>query len=372
MRHPFPRIAAAFALAVAMTIFTGGALAGNGPGNENAPGQVKQDLGIQSAQTIAQAGDAQVAEQPAAAQQSDHVSIGQEKKQANASVSSTAGASTAASDTAPGIKPSSTTDKWTHCLTGGTAADAAHATCTGVQGTASTEADVSKQYGNGKTAAEIAVGRSGIGVTLTGPGNSQPHKVWDCRHKTNPSGGVDVHAIKSYSLPPCAASTPTTALVAPCGFVVAAQTSVVGKSHGHGQGLVHNKHLQTTTSSTLKPASSQKCGSAAVTPQTAITTSVGTSIASATTTPNAKPKVTSSIFLPPAAAAPVTNTGGVLGAQKTLAKPEAKHAVLGAVGNVAGSSLPFTGFPVWLAVVVALALITAGLLLRRRSAVSRL
>jgi hypothetical protein len=102
----------------------------------------------------------------------------------------------------------------------------------------------------------------------------------------------------------------------------------VGKSHGHGQGLSHNKHLQTTTSSTLKPA----------------TTS----------------------------AAPATTTGGVLGAQKTLAKPKTKHAVLGTVGNVAGSSLPFTGFPVWLAAVAALALFAAGLMLRRRSAVSRL
>jgi hypothetical protein len=68
----------------------------------------------------------------------------------------------------------------------------------------------------------------------------------------------------------------------------------------------------------------------------------------------------------------VTSAGGVLGAQKTLAKPKTKHAVLGTVGNVAGSSLPFTGFPVWLAVVAALALIAAGLMLRRRTAVSRL
>jgi hypothetical protein len=55
-----------------MTVFTGGALAGNGHGNENAPGQVKQELGIQSAQTIAQAADVQAAaaqsEQQAAAQ----------------------------------------------------------------------------------------------------------------------------------------------------------------------------------------------------------------------------------------------------------------------------------------------------------------
>jgi hypothetical protein len=41
------------------------------------------------------------------------------------------------------------------------------------------------------------------------------------------------------------------------------------------------------------------------------------------------------------------------------------------VTNVAGSSLPFTGFPIWLAVVLAAALILAGLALRRRGAATR-
>jgi hypothetical protein len=41
------------------------------------------------------------------------------------------------------------------------------------------------------------------------------------------------------------------------------------------------------------------------------------------------------------------------------------------VTNIAGSTLPFTGFPIWFALVIALALIPAGLALRRRGAVTR-
>ena len=67
------------------------------------------------------------------------------------------------------------------------------------------------------------------------------------------------------------------------------------------------------------------------------------------------------------------SAGGVLGVHMTLKSPKpARGGVLGTVTNVAGSTLPFTGFPIWLAVVLAIALILAGLMLRRRGAVSRL
>ena len=64
------------------------------------------------------------------------------------------------------------------------------------------------------------------------------------------------------------------------------------------------------------------------------------------------------------------NPHGVLGAQTTLASPKhaARHGVLGTVTRVSGSTLPFTGFPVWLAVLAALALILGGLAIRRRGA----
>jgi hypothetical protein len=71
----------------------------------------------------------------------------------------------------------------------------------------------------------------------------------------------------------------------------------------------------------------------------------------------------------------VTKTAhGVLGAQVTLSshKPVARHGVLGAVANISGSSLPFTGFPIWIAVAIALALILTGLTLRRRGAAHQL
>ena len=74
------------------------------------------------------------------------------------------------------------------------------------------------------------------------------------------------------------------------------------------------------------------------------------------------------------AAAPA-NTGSVAGAQAPLTPPtvqhapkatKAQHGVLGTVAKVSGSTLPFTGFPLWIALVVALGLIGAGLTLRRR------
>jgi hypothetical protein len=71
-------------------------------------------------------------------------------------------------------------------------------------------------------------------------------------------------------------------------------------------------------------------------------------------------------------ASPATQSvGAVLGVQKTLTSPKpARGGVLGTVTNVAGSSLPFTGFPIWLAVLLAVALILAGLALRRRGSVT--
>jgi hypothetical protein len=57
---------------------------------------------------------------------------------------------------------------------------------------AQASSDQTKQYGNGKTAGQIAT-RAGDGnATLHGPGNSQPHKTACAGHE------VDVHALKSH------------------------------------------------------------------------------------------------------------------------------------------------------------------------------
>jgi hypothetical protein len=278
MRRPFPRLAAACAFAIAMT-FTGSALAGPGQGSDTAPGQLKQQQSTTSTQSSAQTG--------------------------------------------PGVKPDSTTTHWTHCTTGGTPAAT---TCTSSDNghTPQPNADASKKYGNGKTAAQIAVSRGGTDVQLTGPGNSQPHKVTACGKPGNKSGGVDVHAVKSYLSADCAQ----------------APTQVAA----------------TAQAATVAPATQQAA------------------IAPVTSTPSPVVQVSPATQSSIAAPTPATlGAGAVLGVQKTLASPKpARGGVLGTVTNVAGSSLPFTGFPIWFAVVIALALVLAGLALRRRGAVTQL
>ena len=297
MRRPYARLATACALAVATTIFAGGALAGNGNGKENAPGQLKKAQEQQSASAQAQAG-----------------------VQATASVN--AGAT--ATDSAPGVKPDNSTSKWTHCTLGGTAANA---TCTAIAPTPNTKPDVSKRYGNGKTAAQIAVSRGAASVTpavkLTGPGNSQPHKVSDCRHKANRSGGVDVHAVKSYSTT-CQAATTTAS--------TQATTQVTSQAAASVQSTAS---VQQTAPVQQTAAVQQQSSSPA--PQSNASVAQGT----------------------PAAQA------GVLGAQTTLSSPKSN-------GSVQGASLPFTGFPLWPAVLIGLSLVGAGLTVRRRSAAPRL
>jgi hypothetical protein len=350
-----------------MTAFTGSALAGNGHGNDNAPGQQKQDQSVatQAPEQSAPQPQQQSAQTQSAETESGHEAPGQAKKQEqHPSVPSTQ------SSTQAGVKPDSTTTKWTHCTTG---TSSAGATCTSSDNghTPQPNADASKRYGNGKTAVQIAVSRGGIGVQLTGPGNSQPHKVSVCGKPNNTSGGVDVHAVKSYSNLSCAEThVAATAPVAPCGFSVVARSFDEDESEDHGEGVFHQEHEEFTTSSSLQPDSSQSCNSAA----TAQATPATVAPVVAPVTPAAAPVVQASPVAQSSPTAPVTSsTGGVLGAQITLTPPKpARHGVLGTVTNVAGATLPFTGFPIWFAVVIALALVLAGLALRRRGAVTRL
>src|SRR3954465_11261900 len=60
---------------------------------------------------------------------------------------------------------------------------------------AKSSSDKTKQYGNGKTAGQIATKAGHGNDTLMSPGNSQPHKTAPC-----PGGHeVDVHALKHKS-----------------------------------------------------------------------------------------------------------------------------------------------------------------------------
>ena len=133
------------------------AYAGNGQGNGNG----KDD----SAAAPASAASAQDHGNSANAQ-------GQLKKDETAAPTASAAAQVDPGAAEPGVKPSNDTAHDTH---------------------AAASSEETKQYGNGKTAGQIAVQNGAAPSTiLHGPGNSQPHKAAPC------SGGheVDVHALK--------------------------------------------------------------------------------------------------------------------------------------------------------------------------------
>ena len=304
------RLAIAVGCALATAAFTGAALADNG-NSENAPGQQKKDDAAQTQVQASIASDAQT--QSSASQSQSDQAPGQTKK---SDVSASAGAS-ASADAQAGVKPSSTTTKWTHCRTGGLGT--AGVLCTAQAGTPATKADVSKLYGNGQTSAQIAVGRGAPnGTLITGPGNSQPHKVTACGKPSNKSGGVDVHAVKSYDASACTATQP----VQQTAVAQVQQTAVT--------------QVQANVVTTTPP------------------TTVG-AVSNAPTT-QSSPSVS-----------PSQNAGGVLGTSATIVKPKATGGVLGAVASPAGSTLPFTGFPVWVALLIGLGLVATGLTLRHRA-----
>jgi len=385
-------------------VFTSTALADPGNGNSaNAPGQVKQ-------QQAAPAPAPAPAPAAAPAQQPQQQAPGQAKKaatQAQAPASShtqsqapgqakkATSSPSSSSGSSAGVKPANNTTHWTHCTTG---TSSSGATCTSSDSghTPQVGSDVSKRYGNGKTAAQIAVSRGGVGVQLTGPGNSQPHKVTVCGKPNNKSGGVDVHAVKSYDKSACQAQVQTPAVptptppTAPCGFTVVQQQSTVGMMHVNGKGEdvhlmtnPHSAHFQgkhaddhavVATTFTLQPDTSQTCGQQTPAQQAQQAPAQQTQVQQVTPVTAAPSQQTQQTQQAQQAAtqtpaAAPASTGGVLGAQTTLGtpKPASHHGVLGTVAHVTGSSLPFTGFPVWVAILIAAALIAGGLLLRRRS-----
>jgi hypothetical protein len=401
MKRTSSRAAGALFLALAVLMLTGTALADNGNGNSaNAPGQQKQA----DATPAAQPAPAAPASQPAPAAQPSSQAPGQAKKSTSSPSSQPSSTSSPgqakqqakASSSAPGVKPSSTTGKWTSCSTG---TSGGSVTCTGN----GPKADSSKQYGNGKTAAQIAASRGApAGTKISGPGNSQPHKVTACGKPNNKSGGVDVHAVKSYDASACQTVTPactancSTPPTAPCGYSVTSQTTIAGVTHMNGQGQPvrvmtnpksahfqpkHGDTVAATQTTYSLAANGDSCGGSheSVTPGCTENCSGGNGgggnggnessgsvlSANATLSGNAAPAGSSASATP--------NAGGVLGAQANLSSPKPhRGGVLGAVTNVAGSTLPFTGFPLWIAVLLAVVLIAAGLMLRGRGTASRL
>jgi hypothetical protein len=244
------------------------AYAGNGQGNGNGKDE--------SAAAPASATSAQDHGNSANAQ-------GQLKKDEAAEPTASAAAQTDPSVAQPGVKPSNDTAHDTH---------------------APASSDETKQYGNGKTAGQIAVQNGAAPSTiLHGPGNSQPHKAAPC------SGGheVDVHALKGKRRTACGSQA---------------------SSPPH---------------STPDPG---KVGDPARGPNTA-----GSTPAPSASSPSVPSTSTS--------AKPAVSTKHV--------RVESGNGVLSATGAIGGGTLPFTGFPLWVVALGAIALIALGLMLRRRS-----
>ena len=164
--------------------------------------------------------------------------------------------------------------------------------------------DSSKRYGNGQTAAQIATSNGApAGTDVYGPGNSQPHKV--CGKNGH---FIDVHAVKSYVGISCTGSTVTTTVAT--GVAAAAGTTIPSSASGAPF---------TSPSHGAAPTGTAGAGVESGSPQ----------------------------------GATVGAAGGVLGA-------------FGVAGVAAGGALPFTGFPLWLAIIVAIGLIAVGWTLHRR------
>jgi len=266
------RLASTFVLVLGIAVFADSALAGNGQGNgngntpaaaasvggqdsspgnsANAPGQAKKDAGPASSEPAAPAD---------------------------------VGGTEASSPAADGVKPSSESDHDTH--------EAA-------------SSDRTKQYGNGRTAGEIAIQHGAApSAILHGPGNSQPHKAAPC------SGGheIDVHALK-------------------------------GKGHRGSCGPTPSppsKPVPTGNPETNRSSDPRAAGGDPARPSE--------------TTPQPKQ---------PSPKGPVSPSSGV----------EASSGVLAATQSLGRGTLPFTGIPLWLVAMGAVALIVVGLGLRRQAA----
>jgi len=413
------RIGAALAtalLAVGLAAFSGAARAGNPHGGPGGPGP-------QAPPPAAQPGDpgpghgpqrpdqqAQQATQQQPAPQSPSHDHGNKHDEQQAAQPTTPAPRTTPPQTAgpaPGVKPTPA-------------------------GSTST-----KLYGNGQTAGKIAQGKGASPSTdLYGPGNSQPHKIKDCRGHE-----VDVHAYRGASSCSTEASggtmTTTTTSAGPGAMVsfcdmtsattgayetkpaaevvrhelngtpeeardIVPPFSYDGQTYSqrwdaNGQ-AIFNAHCnlalsgaQAATTSTAQVTTTvpgtttqQQQQQQTVTQQQLTVTQQQQQTATQqhqtrprhTTTTQSQPQHTVTTIIPGPAV-----TGGVQGTRHTLhhaarAQPvtvtTASGGVAGATytsspkhsGGVLGSTLPFTGIPLWIVLLAALALIVAGVFAR--------
>jgi hypothetical protein len=313
MTKRFARLTSSLVLVLGLAAFTGSALAGNGNGNGN----------DKAAAPAAPAASESVSQ--ASSPGNSASAPGQVKKDQATTGANGGGSADQNAGAQAGMKPTSATakgNKPTWCSTGGGTGSSATCTASGAGAAtaqAAAKADASKRYGNGRTAAQIANSRGApAGTTVYGPGNSQPHKVAACPRKNNRGGGVDVHAVKSYSSAQCASSTqPTT------------QT----KPNAPGP----------TANVPGPPA--KVTGPPANVPGAAVSSAAAAAAGAAPTAQGNSPQ------------------GGVLGV--TTSQSQEAGGVLGAIEAVGQGTLPFTGFPLWVAVAAAMAMLLLGLTFRR-------
>jgi hypothetical protein len=284
------RLTSALVLVLGVAVFAGPALADNGHGNGNANGNGNGN-GNAAADVSASADSSQGKSDSAP---------GQVKKEAESVPPAPAEAPVVvAADEAnsEGVKPSNSTAKDTH--------EAA-------------SSDKTKEYGNGRTAGQVAIANGAAPSTiLHGPGNSQPHKAAGC------AGGheVDVHALKAKGhLKGCGSTTPPVGPAPQPG-----PGGNPGSSSNPGQSS--NPHVAADP----KPEAS---------------------------TPPADPAT------PPVD--PGTKSDPASGVASGSVGHES-HGVLAAAGVVAHGTLPFTGMQLWAVVLFALMLVGLGLALRRQT-----
>ena len=353
-------VSAALVLALVLAAAAGSALAENphnpgpSPGNSgNAPGQQKKDQDPAATTTTTAATPAA---QPAQAGPGKSDSApGQQKK------------STA--QTATTQKQSPATD-----------AKSSH-----------TAADGSKQYGNGKSALQIAKQtKSSITINdLSEPGNSGKHKVTICHNGHLIT--VDVHALKAHarhlggsdvipatSAAQCntAASTPqgtTQTQSAVCGSVTTTSTSTkVQRGHAYGR-LKHGKPLHTkTVTKTETTPTGQVCTSSTGQNSTVVSSIVtifgASGNGSSGTTGGANGSSTSGVSGGTAGSGVGAGAaGGVAGISATLGSNQPRGGVLGIAATRVKGALPFTGLALWLPLLIGASLLIGGVALVRRS-----
>jgi hypothetical protein len=317
---------------------------------------------------------------------------GQEKKEENAAATTPAVTSTAQPAQAAQAKEAPGQEKKAEVSAGANSkksAPAASSTSSTSAKASHTAADGSKQYGNGKSALEIAK-QTKASITiddLSEPGNSGRHKITICHNGHLIT--VDVHALNAHSvhldgsdvIPATSASqcqatvstpqgaTQTQSVTCPS-ITTTRTTTEVQRGHAYGR-LKHGKslHSRTRTETEVTPTgeicnSSTGQGADVLTSITTIFGSpVGGSAAAGTAGTGGVAGGTAGSVLGTSAG----GSGGVGGAGASLGSGKAQGGVLGVAAVRLRGTLPFTGFPLWIAVLIGAALLTGGVTLVRRS-----